>query len=264
MGVRRRLLDAVALLCCLAALPVDAGSITYSECTAAGVPLKVVSIDLTDLNVRVTGQIAKYGAGHAEPFCQMVRRSRPAVAVTGTFFGTRTRIPIGDIVIGGNLAHFGGRGTALCISDNNEVRFVRPRRDTRQDWSEYDFVLGGGPRLVRAGRVHVDPRAEGFRDRSLFRPAARVAVGVTNGNRLIIAATRKPVSLRSMAKALRALNVVDAISLDGGASLGLYFRGRKLIQPHRWMTNLLLVYDDRWAYDQVRDRLAPDRRFTRR
>jgi len=264
MRCRSLILGVLAVLALVAAPAAHAGSIRHAACTSQGVPLKVIAVDLTDLDVKVTGQVAKFGAGHAEPFDQMVRRVRPAVAVTGTFFGVRTRIPIGDIVIGGNLAHFGGRGTALCVGDNNDVRFVRPLRDTHQDWSEYDFVLCAGPRLLQGGQVRVDPRAEGFRDRALFRPAARVAVGVTARHELIIAATRKPVTLSRMALAMRRLGVLDAINLDGGSSLGLYYKGRTLIRPGRWMTNLLLVYDDRWAYEQVRDRLVPRRRFTRR
>lgn len=247
-----------AFVCLLSARPARAaGSVTCSAVTAAGVPLKVITIPLENLDIKVTGQMPKWGAGHAEPFGQMIRRTRPAVAVTGTFFSTRTLKPIGDIVIGGQLAHFGGLGTALCITDNNEVEFIRPERYRHQDWSRFDFVLCSGPRLVRGGMVAVDPRSEGFRDRRLFQRAARLAIGATRDRRLVIVATRKPVHLSRLARAMRAIGVVDAINLDGGSSLGLYCRGKMLMRPGRWLTNLLVVYEDRWHYENVRESLLP-------
>src|SRR5437762_1237970 len=63
------------------------------------VPLKVIDINLNDSNVKITGAITKYGAGHSEPFAQIVHRACPTVALTGTFFCPRSLKPIGDIVI---------------------------------------------------------------------------------------------------------------------------------------------------------------------
>ena len=84
----------------------------------------------------------------------------------------------------------------------------------------------------------------------------RMAVGVTKSNHLLLVATRKPVYLSALARALKQIGAYNAINLDGGSSIGLYFKGRTLIQPQRKLTNLLLVYDDREKYERVRDRLA--------
>jgi hypothetical protein len=234
-----------------------ADSVSYYGTVAAGVPLKVISVDLNDPNVKITGQVTKFGAGHAEPFHQMIRRVQPTIAITGTFFSVRSKVPIGDIVIDGRLAHFGGLGTALCVTDTNEVEFVSPRRNTHQDWSKYDFVLCSGPRLVAGGVAYVEPWSEGFRDRHMLNRNGRIAVGVTRDNRLLIVATRKPIYLSRLARAMRALGVVHAINLDGGSSIGLYYKGKMLIRPGRWLTNLILVYGDRSRYEEMKEKLLP-------
>ena len=234
-----------------------AQSLRYIETTVANVPLKVISIDLSDPNIKITGEVTKYGAGHSEPFGQMVHRAKPTVALTGTFFCPRSHKPIGDIVIDGRLACFGGLGTALCITDNNEVEFVRPARNTHQDWGKYDFVLCSGPRLVTDGIAYVEPWREGFKDKHMLNRNGRLAVGVTRDKHLLIVATRQPVYLSRLAKAMRGLGVWDGINLDAGSSMGLHYKGKTLIEPSRWLTNLIVVYDDRWRYEDHKDVLLP-------
>jgi hypothetical protein len=227
-------------------------NISYYCTVSAGVPLKVISVDLNDIKVKVTGEICKYGVGHAEPFGQMVRRTHPTIAITGTFFSNRSLIPVGDIVINGKLAHFGGLGTALCVTDNNTVEFVKPEMNHHQDWSRYDFVLCSGPRLITDGVPYVEPWSEGFRDKHMLNENGRVAVGITRNNRIVFVATRKPVYLSKLAKAMRGIGITDAINLDGGSSIGVYYKGQTLISPSRRLTNLILVYGDRWQYEELK------------
>lgn len=234
-----------------------ADSVRYFTTVSHGVPLKVITVDLNDPKVKITGEFTKYGAGHAEPFNQMVRRVQPTIAITGTFFSNRSLIPVGDIVIDGKLAHFGGLGTALCVTDDNQVEFCRPARYTHQDWSKYDFVLCCGPRLVTDGVPYVEPWSEGFHDRHMLNRNGRVAVGVTPGNKLVFVATRQPVYLSKLAKAMADLGVRDAINLDGGSSIGVYYKGKMLIRPSRRLTNLVVVYQDRWKYEEVKEKLLP-------
>jgi uncharacterized protein YigE (DUF2233 family) len=258
--VARRFFTAVAYatLASLSLAPAAFGaSIKQYNTMAAGVPLKVIKVDLNDPAVKITGQFTKYGAGYAEPFGQMVRRVQPTVAVTGTFFSTKSLIPVGDIVIDGRLAHFGGIGTAMCVTQDNTVEFIRPERYTHQDWSRFDFVLCCGPRLITNGVAYVQPKSEGFRDKHMLSRNGRVAVGVTKDNKMIFVATRKPVYLSKLAKAMRSLGVWNAINLDGGSSIGLHYKGKTLIKPSRRLTNLILVYENRDRYEELKDNLLP-------
>lgn len=234
-------------------------SVSYFDTISAGVPLKVIRVNLNDIKVKITGQMSKYGSGHSEPFGQMVRRVQPTIAITGTFFSNSSLIPVGDIVIDGKYCHFGGLGTALCVTNNNTVEFVRPERNTHQDWSRYDFVLCCGPRLITNGTPYVEPWSEGFKDKHMLNQNGRVAVGVTRNNQLVFVATRKPIYLSKLARAMRGLGVMDAINLDGGSSIGVYYKGKTIISPSRRLTNLVLVYENRWRYEEMKEQLLPIR-----
>jgi hypothetical protein len=235
----------------------SAQNVSYAETVSAGVPMKIICVNLNDPNVKITGILTKYGAGHAEPFGTLIGRTKPTVAITGTFFGISSKIPVGDIVIDGRLAHFGGLGTAICVTDNNEVEFIRPKMYRHTDWSKYDFVLCCGPRLVTDGIPYVEPWTEGFHDKHMLNRNGRLAVGITKNHELMFVATRKPVYLSKLAKAMRGLGVVDAINLDAGSSMGLHYKGKTLIHPSRQLTNLILVYDNKDHYYDFKDRLLP-------
>ncbi len=218
----------------------------------------VLTVDLNDPHVKVTGMVAQGGCGRAERFGAMVSRGHPTAAVTGTFFSTDSLLPIGDIVIDGKLTHRGGVGTALCLTDDNQCDFVLPPyRYARMDWSQYDFVCSSGPRLVQDYAPFVYPRAEGFRDSHLLHSATRLAVGLTAENKLLFVATRMRVQLGQMARAMRKLGCRDAIALDAGSSLGFYYNADYKIAPSRKLTNLILVYDDRERYARFKSRLSP-------
>jgi hypothetical protein len=235
-----------------------ADSIVLARMTAAGVPLLVLSVDLNDPRVKVTGVVARGGCGNAERFDSMIHRTHPTAAVTGTFFCEQSLAPIGDIVVNGHLTHRGGIGTGLCLTDDNQCDFVHPpHRYAYMDWSRYDFVCCSGPRLVCEGVPGVYPGSEGFRDPHLLHSNTRLAVGITRKNKLLFVATRKAVQLGQMARALRKLGCMDAIALDAGSSLGFYHNAHMQIQPRRKLTNAILIYDDRQRYARFKDRLTP-------
>jgi hypothetical protein len=228
------------------------------------VPVIVLTVDLNDSRVKVTGMVARHGSGSSERFESMIHRSHPTSAFTGTFFSMRSLVPIGDIVVDGELAHRGGVGTGLCITDNNECSFIKPpHRYARMDWSAYDFVCCAGPRLVRNGVASVHPGAEGFHDSSLLGRAPRLAVGLTKHNKLLFVATRSRIQLGQLAKVMKKLGCVNAMNLDAGGSLGFYHRGRTLVHPGRKLTNLILIYDDRDRYERFKSRLTPQRTMAR-
>ncbi len=54
-------------------------------------------------------------------------------------------------------------------------------------------------------------------------------------------ATNSSVTLGELGKAMIANGVRDAISLDGGGSTCLYYRGTMVIPPKRKLSNILMV-----------------------
>lgn len=231
-------------------------SIRFWQTGAAGVPVKVISVDLNDPNVKVSAVMAARGNGTSEPFRQMISRANPNVAVTGTFFSLDDLQPVGDIVVDGNLVHFGGMGTALCITPENRATMVTCRWGRHHDWSPFDFVVACGPRLLHGGRVVLDPRAERFHDRHMLAPNSRIAVGITPGNTLFFVMTHEPISLGKLARSMQALGAADAMNLDAGTSTGFYYNGATLAKPGRKLTNMIVVYGRRDRYERALDQLV--------
>jgi exopolysaccharide biosynthesis protein len=238
--------------------------VTFRHVRRAGVRASVITVNLNDESMKVSVALSRRGVGSRETFGSLLHRVRPAAAVTGTYFGLRDGQPVGDIVIGGRLVNTGFVGTALAITGENKVRFVETRRWRARDWSDYETVICGGPRLVNNGRSLVVPRAEGFRDRSLFRRRPRMAVGLTRYNRLVMVSVARPIYLRQLARLMRSLGCRNAIALDGGSSSAMFYRGRFAARPHRSLTNLLVVYDSSNAYHRALGRLAPGVSIARR
>ncbi|MCC6731067.1 MAG: phosphodiester glycosidase family protein [Chthonomonadales bacterium] len=208
----------------------------------AGVPVRVAEVCLADPRVRVRVQVASGFPGRAELFERMVARSRPLLAVNGAYFSKTTLAPIGDLVVDGRLVRSGLMGTALAIAPDGRALIRRVRWGHSEDWSAYSTVLACGPALVLNGQVDVHPEAEGFRDPHIMGSTRRMGVGITPDDRLLIVTTLAPVSFAEWARVMLGLGCRDAMNLDAGASLALYYRGRVLIRPGRALTNLLTVH----------------------
>ncbi len=69
--------------------------------------------------------------------------------------------------------------------------------------------------------------------------AARSAVGITADGWLLFVTT--DATMRQLADVMKALKATQAMNLDGGASSGLWVRGKYLRRPGRHVSNALLV-----------------------
>ena len=217
-------------------------SIRAWQAYVTSVPIRLISVDLNDPSVKVSALLSQDGIGSAEPFSRMIRRSQPDVAVTGTFFSLDNLRPVGDIVINGALAYFGGMGTALCITRDNHADMITVPWGHHHDWSQYQFVVACGPRLLDGGQIVLDPASERFHDRHMLAPNSRIGVGITAGNKLVFVMTQKPIYLGRLAKIMRAEGCKQAMNLDAGTSTGFYCDGNMMARPGRWLTNAIVVY----------------------
>jgi len=215
---------------------------------AAGVPCTVIRVKTGDERVRVTTVVANGFPSGDETFRAMVQRTQPTIAITGTYFSTKSLKPIGDVVVDGELLYKGMMGTALTINEANEMDIRRVRWGRTEDWTGFKTVLGCGPALVLDGEVDVQPGKEGFRDPHIMGSTRRIGVGFTEDNKeMLLVTTLAPVSFDRWAQVMRALGCHEAMNLDAGASMALYYRGSMLMQPSRKLTNLLCVYVDKSA-----------------
>lgn len=128
----------------------------------------------------------------------------------------------------------------LRVGRSIDYRVVRSDGVSLGDFADAQQAIGGGPRLLVNGRVAIDAHAEGFHDPQIFRIVQRSVVGVSRDGQQLILATATG-TLHQMARIMRRLGAYQAMNLDGGASSGLWVRGRYITKPQRMLTNALLV-----------------------
>jgi len=248
----------IAILLLRASILLGAGdNVSYSKRWVQGVPVHVVTANLNSPDVKVSPAIARHGIGTSEGFGSMLSRLQPTAAITGTYFCVRSLLPVGDIVVDGKLVNFGSVGTGLCLTAGNRVEFKLIKDARMTNWAGYSSVVCAGPRLVNHGAAYVSPRSEGFRDGTLYREARRSAIGVTASNKLLLVTVNRPIYLSKLARIMRDLGAVDAISLDGGSSTALYCKGRILSHAGRRLTNLIVVYESPTKFAKIKPHLAP-------
>lgn len=117
---------------------------------------------------------------------------------------------------------------------------IVPQNGDAQRWNAVREAIGCGPRLVAGGQIALDAPGEGFSSpKVLSLSTARSAVGLTrDGNLLLVTSSG---TLQQMAQAMKALGAWDALNLDGGASTGLWLKGKYLTAPGRRLTSALLI-----------------------
>lgn len=227
------------------AMPEQHGTDSLATATAAGTPVTVIRIKLNDPRVHVGTVLAKGFPHGDESFATMLGRSHPTIAIDGTFFCKRSLNPIGDIVINGRLVYQGLMGTALALRPGNDAVIRRVVKDHAEDWSGFDTVMACGPALVLRGQIDVRATQEGFHDPHMMTSTLRLGVGLNDRSEMLMVSTHRPLGFEQWARVMQALGCTDAMNLDAGASLAMYYRGRTLLRPSRRLTNLLTVTVDR-------------------
>lgn len=216
--------------------------VEHKKLAVRGVPLHVVTIDLDSPEVSIRPVMAP--RGQALDFKSMLARTRPAAAITGTFFDTGTNIVVGNVVADGRLLTEGSVGSVITIDDEGkaELRSLKGKLGRHLDWAGVQFAVSGGPTLIDDGQIWVEPRGEGFSDPGLFGRRQRAAMGLTKDHKMLLVTTGEGVSLNELARIMQALGSYEAINLDGGSSTALYCQGQVLAHPRRRLTNLVAVY----------------------
>lgn len=180
-------------------------------------------------------------------------RTRLIVDATGVVThkvtdGAACAIPAGGYVLSG-IGRMAGSmnevpvGTALTA-----------QLGTNPAWPDLRHAIGGGPRLVQDGRVHITAASERFRADVCASTRSRTAVGITREGRLLLVAVEaaagngacEGMTLEELAAAMIKLGAWQAMNLDGGGSTTFVADGRLLNSPDdgaaRRVSNALLVF----------------------
>jgi len=106
----------------------------------------------------------------------------------------------------------------------------------RELWDARD-VLGGGPLLIRDGRINIAINEEAFFGTSIPQVHPRTAAGISEAGDLILLLVdgrqlvSRGVDLNELASILMDLGCQDALNLDGGGSSALVVNGQLLNRP---------------------------------
>jgi len=99
-------------------------------------------------------------------------------------------------------------------------------------------AVGGGPRLLKAGKIEISGQEENFQNDILNGRAPRTAVALTKDNHLLLLTIdgrqsdlSVGMSLEELAQTLKDLGAVEAINLDGGGSARMVIRGFTMSNP---------------------------------
>ncbi len=148
-------------------------------------------------------------------------------------------LPVGTVVRDGELLKRGRGWSAIGFTKSK-----RPAIETFGDAIEADLaifrdIIGGGPRIVRAGKVSVEVDAEGQRKGFDTERHPRTAIGFTRDCRfliLVVVDGRQPgfslgMSLYELAELLLEFGCHEALNLDGGGSSTMVIRNRVVNSP---------------------------------
>lgn len=106
-------------------------------------------------------------------------------------------------------------------------------------WENIRDAVGGGPRLIKSGEIHITYTEEVFFDSGIegFSRQPRTAVGYTDDGRIILFVVdgRQTASvgmtLQEVAETLLELGCIEAINLDGGGSSTMIVEGTLINRP---------------------------------
>lgn len=230
----------------------------YSK-SLQGTSLKVIQIDLSDpathLDMVLANQAPQANNSEKsygdESFGAMVRRSKAAAMINGTFFSKDAQKRVmGNMVSGGRFLKYSpweNFGTTLGITASGKPEMKTLRAGEEIHWKNYWFSVTCGPRLLKQGAVWINPDLEGFKDPHVLGAANRSALGFSqDGKTLYLVIFYGGVTLQKEAQVMKALGAYEAMNLDGGASQGLAQGGSILLAPGRYLTNAIAVYDSRF------------------
>lgn len=104
-------------------------------------------------------------------------------------------------------------------------------------------MVNGAPRLVRSGQIETfeEPEVKSDSGRFGYGSTPRTAVGITNGNTLVLVSTPSA-TLNAMRELMLTLGCQEALNLDGGGSTALCYQGEILAAPGRELTGTLQVF----------------------
>jgi phosphodiester glycosidase len=118
------------------------------------------------------------------------------------------------------------------------LQLVPVEREKTELWKRASYIVGGGPQLIKEGRMAIEPEQERIAAKFVSDRHPRTAIGRLKDGRLLLATVdgRQPgrsvgMSLPELAGLLLEYGVMEAINLDGGGSTTMVVNGKLVNSP---------------------------------
>jgi exopolysaccharide biosynthesis protein len=235
---------------CVVAMAADPLQYTTRTVKVNGISASLRVLKVRINQVRFVVGLAYDNVGATEDMAAIAKRNGAIAAINGCFFEAyipdERKPPLFLLVHQSQTVNWSNMGTVLAFGPNGEARMapapgvLRLIKSDDPFWGHVEEAMGCGPRLVTDGQVTVDPPAEGFRDQKVLSlSAGRSAIGFTADGQMLLVVSRGTIG--ELAAQMQALGAVQAMDLDGGASSGLWLRGKYLVKPGRLLSNILMI-----------------------
>lgn len=129
----------------------------------------------------------------------------------------------------------------------------------QEDWQNVKYAVGGGPYLVKDGKIFIDN--EKFSNHFLYMKAPRTAIGYTkNGSFIMLTVDGRQegtsgATLPEVAKLMQELGAYNAMNFDGGSSTQMVYKGKVVNRPTtpggNRVTNALVIVPDFTKKEQL-------------
>lgn len=222
---------------------------------------------MDSLRLKISGEVESSGGGKRGWYTYFINR-KPTSGTAATLFTPKRGVKLGftaekAIVVqngivtriasnenaaipkdGYVLAYMGAeRGQASRFEVGDKVSYTVNYEDmngNKLDWGDVHTAVGAGPRLVKDGKVAVNAAAEGFRDpKILTGGGARSGIAIRKDGSILIA-TVSGATMKQWAQVMVAMGAQQAMNLDGGASSGMWYKGKTITSPGRELSNALV------------------------
>lgn len=108
------------------------------------------------------------------------------------------------------------------------------------NWSNVHTAIGAGPRLVKDGKLAVNPAAEGFSSSKILTDGgARSGIAIKKDGTIVLA-TVPGATIKQWGNIMLKLGAYQAMNMDGGASSGMVANGNTVTSPGRLISNGLV------------------------
>jgi exopolysaccharide biosynthesis protein len=183
----------------------------------------------------------------------VIRRGR----VTGRRGGQGSaRIPYDGYVISasGDGRDWAQKNLPTGKSVTLDLNLSPVERGSASLWKQAVWVVGGGPQLIKNGRVEITAEMEGVTEKFVTDRHPRTAIARLEGGKILLATVdgrqagvSVGVSLGELAKLLLEFGATEAINLDGGGSTTMIVAGKLVSKPsdasgERAVSDAILIF----------------------